>query len=172
MRSALLTPGGLLEDHHFFFPPHTSCSTLHGNFLVPACSRPCTPPPPPQPLMCWCAWQAMGAAEERTPVYCNKTVVLHLEFVCGVCFRSQCPVCLRQSQSLSQNTDNSSFSGFATTHKQRVSSAPDLETLTPTLLSGFWPLAALNGWCLFTGKKPLWAFERERKKVESFAIAY
>lgn len=113
----------------------------------------------------------MSAAEERTPVYCNKTVVLHLEFVCSVCFQSRCPMCLRQSQSLSQNTDNSSFSGFATTHKRRVSSAPDLETLTLTLLSGFglWQHSMDDAHSRAKSHFELLR-EREREKVESLQL--
>lgn len=34
----------------------------------------------PVPLYC-CAWQAMSTAEGRYPVNCNKTVVLHSDFV-------------------------------------------------------------------------------------------
>lgn len=153
----------------FSLSPHTSCSTLHGIFFGASLLPPL---PPPKTLMCWCAWQAMSAAEERTPVYCNKTVVLHLEFVCSVCFQSRCPVCLRQSQSLSQNTDNSSFSGFATTHKRRVSSAPDLETLTLTLLSGFglWQHSMDDAHSRAKSHFELLT-ERERKSW-IFAIAY
>lgn len=116
--------------------PHTSCSTLHG-ILVPACSHPCS-----HPSMCWCAWQAMSAAEE---LLC---IVIKLLFcICSlfaVCVFSLCPLYLCQSSSLTRNTQNSWFIYFwynylllDLRHKQRESCTTDLETLTLTLLSGF-----------------------------------
>lgn len=136
----------------FFFSlsPHTSCSTLHG-ILVPACSHPCS-----HPSMCWCAWQAMSAAEERTPVYCNKTVVLHLQSVCSVCFQSVSIVFMPVFISNPKHSKfmiylflvQLSFTGFET-QTARVVHYRFGDTDTDAFV-WIWPLAALSGWCLFT----------------------
>ena len=36
--------------------------------------------------VCWCAWQAMSAAEERNPVYCNKKLLFCIWSLLFQCF--------------------------------------------------------------------------------------
>lgn len=155
MHSANLTPGGLLEDHlcfcFFLHTPHAA------HFMVFSCQPVPTPAPTPPcvdvPGRQW--------AQQKKELLC---IVIKLLFcICSlfaVCFQSPCPLYLCQAFSR-WAADNSwsllfllqlSFTEFETQTTRVICSR--IGHADTDAFVRIWLLAALNWWCLFTGKKP------------------